>query len=103
MGFAPLNPSYSLSRRHLITGDGRLADPVMPEIDYRLVEAPQRAVMADADDGRAPFRLAQQPIELRLRRLLQRGGRLVEKHDIGPHQQHAGEAEPLLLAAGEAL
>src|SRR4030081_1542934 len=45
-----------------IAGDGG-ADAVAAEIDDRLVEALQRAVMADADDRRVPIGFAHQPVE----------------------------------------
>src|SRR5437763_1138804 len=79
----------------------RLADPVAAEIDDRLVETLQRAVMPDADDRRVPIGFAHEPIERRLGGFVERRSRLVEKHNVRPRQQDAGKAEPLLLAAGE--
>src|SRR5207249_7755623 len=89
------------TKRGLVTGDGG-AGAVPAEIDDRFVEALQRAVVADADDGRVPIGFAQQPIERRLGRLVESRGRLVEKHDLGPYEQDPGKTEPLLLAAGKA-
>ena len=73
------------------------------EIDDRIVETPQGAVMADADDRRPPRRFAQQPVERHLRRLVERRGRLVEKDDLRAGQQNPGEGEPLLLADRQPL
>src|ERR1043166_9019178 len=79
------------------------ADRRAPEIDDRLVEAPQGAVMADADDRRMPIGFAQQPVERGFGGLVERRGRFVEENDLRAHEQDARKAKPLLLAAGEAL
>ena len=46
--------------------------------------------------------LAQQRVEGVLEALVERRGGLVEEHDARAGEQHAPEAEPLLLAGGEA-
>ena len=96
----PMRTARSGSSPSLIPSSGRTYPSAAvarclrrAEIDDRLVEAPQRAVMADADDGRPPFGLAQQAVERRLAGLVERRGRLVEKHDLRARQQHAGKAE----------
>src|SRR5436190_21781292 len=50
------------TKRGLVAGDGG-AGAVPAEIDDRLVEAPQGAVVTDADDSRVPIGLAQQPVQ----------------------------------------
>src|SRR5690349_2823749 len=82
---------------------GLSADRGLPQVDDRLVEAAQRAAVADADDGWTPFRLAQHAVERCLCGLVERRGRLVEKHGLRPHQQHAGKTDALLLAARQPL
>src|SRR5437764_10580723 len=101
MGFAALYPSYG--RATLIPRGGGGARVVAAEVDHRFVEAPQCAVVADADDRRMPVGFAHQPVERRLRRLVERRGRLVEKHDRRAHQEDAGKADALLLATRQAL
>src|SRR5665213_1992247 len=59
--------------------------------------------MPDADDGRPPLGVAQHPVQRHLPRLVERRGRLVEKDDRRPQQQHPREGEPLLLATRQAL
>src|SRR5579862_5541397 len=80
-----------------VAGRGlRLADVVLSEIDDQLVEPPQRAVMADADDGRLPLGFAQQPVEHGFGGFVERRGRLVEEDDLGARQQDAGKPDALL-------
>src|ERR1051326_889508 len=83
----------------LIARGGGVADRRAPEIDDRLVEAPHRAVMADADDRRMPIGFAQEPIERGFRGLVELRGRFVEENDLRAHEQDARKPEPLLLAA----
>src|SRR3982751_4992204 len=87
----------------LVARDRGVADRRAPEIDDRLVEAPQGAVMADADDRRMPIGLAQQPGERGFGGPGARRGRFVEENDFRAHEQDARKAKPLLLAAREAL
>src|SRR5262249_34026078 len=57
--------------------------------------------MADAEDRRLRQPLAQQSIETRFGRLVERRGRLVEKEPLGLLDQGAREGNTLLLARGE--
>src|SRR6266851_4136880 len=59
--------------------------------------------MADADDGRMPWQVAQHAVERRLAILVERRRRLVEKDYGGLGEQHPREGKALLLAAREAL
>ena len=67
-------------------------------VSRRLVERRKRRAVADRDDRRARQPLLQQPVELGLRRLVERRRRLVEKQEIRLLQQRARDAEALLLA-----
>src|SRR5689334_884261 len=67
------------------------------------MELRQGAAVADADDGRVPWQIAEQPVERRLAGLVERGRRLVEEDDGRLGEEHARDGEALLLAAREAL
>ena len=58
----------------------------------------QCRAVADRDDGRARQALRQQPVEVGLGGIVERGGGFVEQQDIRPLQQRAGDGEALLLA-----
>src|SRR5688572_12518479 len=51
--------------------------------EVSVVELPQCRTVPDRHDRGAGQPLAEQPIERRFTRLVERGGRLVEEHDIG--------------------
>jgi hypothetical protein len=57
--------------------------------------------MADAEHGRLCEPFAQQPIEVRLRCLIHRRGRLVEEEPVGLLDEDPCEGNALLLARGE--
>jgi hypothetical protein len=57
--------------------------------------------MADAEHRRLCEPREHQLIEARLRRLVHRGGRLVEEEPVGLLDQDPRESDPLLLARGE--
>src|SRR6267142_2199335 len=65
------------------------------------MERTQGRPMADAEHRRLREPLAHQPIESRLRRLVQRRGRLVQKEPVGLLDQGSREGHALLLAGGE--
>ena len=62
------------------------------------MERRERRAVADRHDGRFRQALLEQPVERRLRRLVERGGGLVEEQEIGRLQEGARDAEALLLA-----
>ena len=81
--------------------DGRGAAPAELHHELAGVERAQRRPMADAEHRRLREPLAHQPIEARLRRLVHRRGRLVEKEPVGLLDQGPREGDALLLAGGE--
>ena len=62
------------------------------------VERRKRRAMPDRYDGRIRQPLLDQPVQRRLRRLVERRRGLVEKQEVRLLQQRAGDAEALLLA-----
>ena len=71
------------------------------EREEAAVELHQARAVADRDGRRIREPLEQQAVELRLRGLVERAGRLVEEQPVGFLQQRARNRQPLLLAAGQ--
>ena len=71
--------------------------------EMAMVKRGERRAMTDGHDRglRQPPR--QYGVKLGLKRLLDRGGGLVEQEPIGPHQQRARDRQALLLAARQPL
>src|SRR6195256_4633267 len=59
-------------------------------------------MVGDDGDGVVLRQFLDQFLDLGGRNRIQRRARLVEQNDLGPHRHGAGDAEPLLLAAGQA-
>src|SRR5882757_4343304 len=59
-------------------------------------------VMGDDGDGVVFRQFLDQFLDLGGRNRIERRARLVEQDHLGPHRHRAGDAEPLLLAAGQA-
>src|SRR5215471_4967769 len=81
---------YFLAQRKVVAG----AD----QRELTMVESLQRRAVTDRNQGGGRQRLAEQTIECGLRRLVERGGRLVEEQEGRCVQQRARHAEALLLA-----
>ena len=71
--------------------------------ERRAVRDPGRLlhVVRDDDDRHVPAQLVDQLFDLLRADGVQRSGRLVEQEHLGLDRQRAGDAEPLLLAAGQ--
>src|SRR2546428_12318033 len=65
------------------------------------VEGAKRSPVAHAEQGDLREPLAQEPVEARLGRLVQRRGRLVEEEPVRLLDKGAREGDPLLLARRE--
>src|SRR5580692_4458270 len=74
---------------------------VADQRDIALVERLERRAVADRDHGgRRQFRF-EQLVELGFRRLIERGGCLIEEQKLRRVQERTREPEPLLLARRE--
>ncbi len=69
------------------------------KLDLAVVPLTQRRAMADRYDGGVRQPAFQLAIDCRLRRLVERGRRLVQEQPVGLEDQGARDSEPLLLAA----
>src|SRR5689334_9971749 len=78
-----------------------VAVAVAREHEAAVVEGGEGGAMPDRDDGGVRQPLAQQLIERRFGRFIERRRRLVEEEIIRRMQQRARDAEPLLLAERE--
>ena len=64
--------------------------------------ASEAHLVGDDDHGHTVFRESDHDVEHLVDHLgVERGGRLVEQHDLGAHGQGAGDRDALLLAAGQ--
>src|SRR3984893_16338907 len=59
-------------------------------------------IVGDDGDGVVLRQLLDQFLDLGGRNRIERGARFVEQDHLGPHRHGAGDAKPLLLAAGQA-
>ena len=57
--------------------------------------------MGNRNDGSVPANIGDGLLDLRLRHVVQRAGRLVQHQHLGILQQRPGNGEPLPLAAGK--
>src|SRR5947199_5868703 len=65
------------------------------------VEGGKRRTVSDRNNGNVRQPILDELVEPRLRRLVERGARLVKEQEVGRMQDRARDAEPLLLAERE--
>ena len=99
---------YSCVRRSLRRGEHlrrrRHLDHLAEVEERHLVGAARRLlhVVGDDGDGEVVLQFVDQLLDLQRADRVERAGRLVEQDHLRPHGDGAGDAQPLLLAAGQA-